>query len=97
MGIPRNAFTEGHPDCYARSRASFDSGVRLQNMTNTQQASKSETTDNKTTEDAASGCCGGPAPGADACCVKDATAKAAGETGCGCGPKVTSANRSRCC
>ena len=31
------------------------------------------------------GCCGGPAPaGADACCVKDADAKAAGEAGCGC-------------
>ena len=33
----------------------------------------------------ASGCCGGPAPaGADACCVKDADAKAAGAPGCGC-------------
>lgn len=33
-----------------------------------------------------SGCCGGPAPaGADACCVKDADAKARGEDGCGCG------------
>lgn len=32
------------------------------------------------------GCCGGPAPsGTDACCVKDADAKAAGEDGCGCG------------
>ncbi len=31
-------------------------------------------------------CCGGPAPvGTDACCVKDADAKAAGESGCGCG------------
>jgi hypothetical protein len=31
------------------------------------------------------GCCGGPAaPGADACCVADAEAKAAGEAGCGC-------------
>jgi thioredoxin reductase len=31
-------------------------------------------------------CCGGPAPaGADACCVKDAEAKAAGQDGCGCG------------
>lgn len=31
------------------------------------------------------GCCGGPAPqGVDACCVKDADAKAAGEDGCGC-------------
>jgi thioredoxin reductase len=35
---------------------------------------------------AAAGCCGGPAPaGADACCVKDAEAKAAGQDGCGCG------------
>lgn len=33
----------------------------------------------------AESCCGGPAPaGADACCVKDADAKAAGEAGCGC-------------
>lgn len=36
------------------------------------------------------GCCGGPAPkGVDACCVKDADAKAAGESGCGCNSKVT--------
>jgi hypothetical protein len=35
---------------------------------------------------AAAGCCGGPAPeGADACCIKDADAKAAGLDGCGCG------------
>jgi thioredoxin reductase len=34
----------------------------------------------------ASTCCGGPAPqNADACCVKDADAKATGEAGCGCG------------
>jgi catechol 2,3-dioxygenase-like lactoylglutathione lyase family enzyme len=33
----------------------------------------------------ASACCGGPAPKeADACCVKDANAKAAGAPGCGC-------------
>jgi thioredoxin reductase len=32
-----------------------------------------------------SGCCGGPAPvGLDACCAEDATAKAAGKSGCGC-------------
>ncbi len=39
----------------------------------------------------ASACCGGPAPKeADACCVKDADAKSAGETGCGCDvPKDT--------
>jgi len=34
---------------------------------------------------AAQGCCGGPAPeGVDACCVKDANAKAEGKSGCGC-------------
>lgn len=44
-------------------------------------------------EDAAAtvgaGCCGGPAPaGADACCMADAEARAAGDTGgCGCAPK----------
>ena len=33
------------------------------------------------------GCCGGPAPSASAgCCVADVAAKAAGATGCGCGP-----------
>jgi thioredoxin reductase len=32
------------------------------------------------------GCCDGPAPaGVDACCMKDADAKAAGAAGCGCG------------
>ena len=35
---------------------------------------------------AASGRVGGPAE-VDDCCVKDADAKAAGETGCGCGPQ----------
>jgi hypothetical protein len=42
----------------------------------------------------ASACCGGPAPKeAEACCVKDADAKAAGESGCGCGlPKVAQSN-----
>lgn len=41
---------------------------------------------NTTAVPGAAGCCGGPAPtGVDACCVKDADAKAAGESGCGCG------------
>jgi thioredoxin reductase len=40
-------------------------------------------------EAAVSGCCGGPAPaGADACCVRDAEAKAAGKAGCGCGTRT---------
>jgi hypothetical protein len=32
----------------------------------------------------AAGCCGGPTPEVDACCAKDAEAKAHGESGCGC-------------
>jgi hypothetical protein len=41
----------------------------------------------------AAGCCGGPAPaGADACCVKDADAKAAGLDGCGCGATAVAAS-----
>lgn len=46
------------------------------------------------------GCCGGPAPdGTDACCVADAAAKAAGETGCGCGsaPAKEATPSSACC
>jgi hypothetical protein len=42
------------------------------------------------------GCCGGPAPAAaDACCVADATAKADGKSGCGCGgpSRTTEINR----
>ncbi|MCA1444458.1 NAD(P)-binding domain-containing protein [Ensifer sp. IC4062] len=36
--------------------------------------------------DPSAGCCGGPAPAAiDACCAADASAKAAGRSGCGCG------------
>lgn len=39
---------------------------------------------------ASSGCCGGPAPAqVDACCVADAEAKAAGQSGCGCGSART--------
>jgi thioredoxin reductase len=42
---------------------------------------------------ATTGCCGGPAPaGADACCVKDADAKAAGQDGCGCGTTAVAAS-----
>ena len=39
-----------------------------------------------TVEGSGQGCCGGPAPaGIDACCALDATSKAAGKAGCGCG------------
>jgi thioredoxin reductase len=41
---------------------------------------------------AAAGCCGGAAPAdTDACCVKDADAKAAGQDGCGCGTNEAAA------
>lgn len=40
---------------------------------------------------AASVCCGGPAPAeVDACCLEDAQVRAAGEPGCGCGPTAQS-------
>ncbi len=50
-------------------------------------------------------CCGGPAPkGSDACCAEDASAKAAGAPGCGCGPdkltavvKTEKTTKSACC
>ena len=43
-------------------------------------------------------CCGGPAPkGADACCAADATAKAAGDSGCGCAPQTAKKASSACC
>jgi hypothetical protein len=49
----------------------------------------------------AAACCGGPAPaGVDACCVKDAEAKAAGDAGCGCAPveaKPEPTKPSGCC
>lgn len=41
--------------------------------------------DNLPETESAAACCGGPAPkAADACCAKDAEAKAAGASGCGC-------------
>ncbi|MEW6586504.1 MAG: arsenite methyltransferase [Nitrospirota bacterium] len=49
----------------------------------------------------AGGCCGGPAPKeTDACCVAEADAKAAGESGCGCGAAPSSDSSSTqgvCC
>jgi hypothetical protein len=49
-----------------------------------------------------SSCCGGPAPtGADACCVRDAEAKATGAAGCGCAsrpaPAAPTARKTGCC
>lgn len=58
---------------------------------------------NVVAEETASACCGGPAPKeADACCVRDAEAKASGEAGCGCGTakvaqKTAPAVASSCC
>jgi len=48
--------------------------------------SKTATTDKGTgNKKHASSCCGGPVPtNANACCVRDADAKAAGASGCGC-------------
>ncbi len=48
---------------------------------------------------AASGCCGGPPKSdASACCVADEVSKAAGKSGCGCGPaEPQEAKASSCC
>jgi hypothetical protein len=63
----------------------------------TKQVAESTTTTELTKDETAASCCGGPAaPGTGACCVKDAVAKAAGDTGCGCAPKAASP-RSGCC
>ncbi len=46
------------------------------------------------------GCCGGAPPeGVNACCLKDADAKSAGESGCGCGDKAEAGPRpaATCC
>lgn len=46
-------------------------------------------------EQSQTGCCGGPAPEhADACCARDAEAKADGQEGCGCSPMQTVENAS---
>lgn len=51
-------------------------------------------TDSAPAGDGAAGCCGGPAPAAvDACCVRDAEAKAQGEAGCGCGTPASGNTR----
>ena len=43
-------------------------------------------------------CCGGPAPGnANACCVRDADAKAAGGSGCGCESAPQQGGRNAVC
>lgn len=65
------------------------SEVRLElpetGVCNTRQAGGGQAGSGCGTKPAATGCCGGPAPAAsNACCVLDATAKAAGKAGCGC-------------
>ena len=57
----------------------------------------SQELENKITEIAAEGCCGGPAPtGVDACCVSDADAKASGDDGCGCDTEPKKSSNSCC-
>lgn len=85
------------PGCCARSAASLASDVRLPSMPNTRESSKGETNPMPTTDEETGGCCGGPAPvGTAACCVQDAVAKAAGESGCGCEPKPVGAKQGCC-
>lgn len=49
-------------------------------------------------DDAASGCCGGPAAtDSNACCALDAEQKAKGHSGCGCGAKAAGPATKGCC
>jgi hypothetical protein len=60
---------------------------------------------NHVAEQKLEGCCGGPAPkeAVNACCARDADAKAEGATGCGCDsqpaaePSETTASAPVCC
>jgi len=47
----------------------------------------------------ASGCCGGPAVLAGACCVADEQAKASGQDGCGCSTQSEAKEKEKtsCC
>lgn len=86
------------PNCCSAQRVHPSRPTRVsRDMKNTRQTSNNESINTRTTEESTTGCCGGPAPaGTDACCVQDAAAKAAGESGCGCGPKVAT-RKSGCC
>lgn len=92
---PRNAPASLPNCCREPMRPSAPTFVSM-SMMNEQQANE-QTTDTEQKNEAS--CCGGPAPAdSGACCVKDAAAKAAGEEGCGCAPKVSTARKaSRCC
>src|SRR5690606_39531437 len=65
--------------------------MRNMDMKHTNPTLDDETAANK--QEAASGCCGSPAPKASgACCALDAEVKEAGGLGCGCGPKTAPAS-----
>ncbi len=89
---PRNA-PASIPNCCSALHPSSETSVS-RDMTNQQQMN--EQADNSETKSEPSSC-GGPAPAdTNACCMKDAAAKAAGDEGCGCAPKAATA-KSRCC
>jgi hypothetical protein len=68
-------------------------------MTNTNDTKGIDVNDAATrvADDAAAGCCGGPAPSnANACCSRDEAIKASGGAGCGCDRGGTASKKSCC-
>jgi hypothetical protein len=96
----RGGVTECEPrpgGCADRLRPFAPSSDSM-DMTNTNNTNEAKTTEtiSASTEEAATGCCGGPAPtGTSACCALDAEVKATGGAGCGCAPKAST--RKGCC
>jgi RNA polymerase sigma-70 factor, ECF subfamily len=67
-------------------------------MTNMNQTKDTELSTTTKAEDAAAGCCGGPArDDASACCALDAEVKSTGGAGCGCGTRTATTTRKGCC
>lgn len=84
-------------ECDPRLRPSPCSSDSM-DMTNKTESKELETTTTALPAEAASGCCGGPAPTeSSACCALDAEVKATGGAGCGCGAKATTTTRKGCC
>jgi RNA polymerase sigma-70 factor (ECF subfamily) len=68
------------------------------NMSNTNETKSTDPTTTSSTQEASTGCCGGPAPkDASACCALDAEVKATGGSGCGCGAKPATTAKKGCC
>ena len=79
---------------------SFGSAGATENQGSCCGSQRAEASKPSTVSPADTGCCGGPAKAANACCVDDEQAKASGASGCGCStatPVVAPARTRSCC